>query len=73
MMAVWQVTRLSSVHAMANHTLVLFLRGQVADPAAHKVQNCCILRYALPVQLCHLHGQGSLALRGCISAAPLSG
>ncbi len=62
MMAVWQVTRLSSVHAMADHALVLLLWWEVADPAAHQIQDCCVLRNALPVQLCHLHGQGSLTL-----------
>ena len=45
---------LCSVHAMPDDSLVLLLRRQVADPAAHQVQDHCIVWDALPVQLSHL-------------------
>ena len=51
---------LSCVHAMADHFLVRLLWGQVADPAAHQIQDHCIIRNALPVQLRHLQASCSV-------------
>ena len=59
MVAALKVTCLSSVHAMADHALVPLLWGEVADPAAHQVQDGCILGYALPIQLGNLRDSGS--------------
>ena len=54
---------LCSIHAMPDDSLVLLLRRQVADPAAHQVQDHCTVWDALPVQLSHLQPPSEIIIQ----------